>query len=57
MIRIPYPIQAAARTKLIAAGIESCAQLEGSTAKKKAREMVDQITKEIRKQYGKKYDK
>ncbi len=57
MIRIPYPIPQAARTKLIAAGKESCAQKDGSLAKREAREKVEQITQEIRNQYGKEYDK
>ena len=57
MIRIPYPIPAAARTKLIAAGKESCRQQEQSLAKKEAREKVEQITQEIFNQYGKEYDK
>ena len=57
MIRIPYPIPAAARQKLIAAGKEACRQQEQSLAKKEAREMVDQITQDIRNQYGKENDK
>ena len=57
IIRIPYPIPAAARTKLIEAGKESCRQQEQSLAKREAREKVEQIVQEIRNQYGKEYDK
>jgi hypothetical protein len=53
MIRIPYPIPHVARQKLIEAGKESCRQLEQSLAKREAREKVEQITEEIRNQYGK----
>lgn len=53
MIRIPYPIPAADRNNLIAAGKESCKQHENGLAKKEARANVDRIIGEITLKYGK----
>lgn len=53
MIRIPHPIPMPERGELIAAGIESRAQPDGSNAKKEARANVDRIISIITLKYGK----
>lgn len=57
MIRIPYPIPLPERADLIAAGKESCAQAEGSNAKREARAEVDRVIEIITLKYGKECDK
>lgn len=57
MIRIPYPIKDPERAELIAAGLESRAQPEGSNAKKDARANVDRIIGIITLKYGKECEK
>lgn len=53
MIRIPYPIPMPERAELIGAGKESCAQPNGSNAKKEARDEVERIVGIITLKYGK----
>lgn len=53
MIRIPYPIPLPERAELIAAGKESCAQPDGSNAKREARAEVERIIGIIELRYGK----
>lgn len=55
MIRVPYPIPAADRARLIAAGKEACAQPLNSLARGEAQEKVSKIAEEISDKYGKEY--
>ena len=57
MIRIPFPIPEPDRSALIAAGIEACAQKDGSNAKNEAQMLVRKIIKNIEARYGKEYSK
>lgn len=53
IIRIPFPIPEPDRSALIAAGIEACAQKDGSNAKHEAQMLVRKIIKNIEARYGK----
>ncbi len=53
MIRIPFPIPEPDRSALIAAGMEACAQKDGSNAKREAQALVKKITENIAARYGK----
>ena len=57
MIRIPFPIPEPDRSALIAAGMEACAQMDGSNAKNEAQILVRKIIKNIEARYGKEYSK
>lgn len=57
MIRIPFPIPEPDRSALIAAGMEACAQKDGSNAKNEAQILVRKIIKNIESRYGKEYSK
>lgn len=52
IIRIPFPIPEPDRSALIAAGMEACAQKEGSNAKNEAQILVQKIIKNIEARYG-----
>jgi hypothetical protein len=52
IIRIPHPIPAADRARLIAAGKEACSQPDQSMAKKEAQANVHKIIADIESKYG-----
>jgi hypothetical protein len=55
MIRVPYPIPASDRARLIAAGKEACAQPLNSLARGEAQEKVSKIAEEIHRRHGEEY--
>ena len=57
IIRIPFPVPEPDRSALIAAGMEACAQKDGSNAKNEAQILVRKIIKNIEARYGKEYSK